>query len=283
MNKIAVLILFFVTSSVAFSQRGYSSGNNPYDSLLFDGEAPYIDKKADDCEITVSWLLGQLEGGVYESRTVTICGQTDTGKIKVKRGLKLGDKLYPGQTIETTKYSTMNLIFPDGSRFKIAKNSKFTIPEGICELTKGSNPINVLAGKIWNSIKESVGYKGFEIETERCATGHRGTQYSIDVNDTEDIVRVYEGSVEVSPKHFSTGAVDEMNKLTEDLHNGKITAQEYMDKAKGLSEQMTKNAKSLSSPIIVEAGQQIRVSNTVIGDIVPISSDDDRWWEQQGD
>ena len=287
MNKTVFTILFFITSVVTFSQKGFSSSNNPFDSLLIDGEAPFLyDKSGDECEIKVEWVVGTIDGQVEEEKIVTICGQKDTGKVKVNRDLKLGDELAPGQTIETNGYSAMNLVLPDGSYFKIGPKSKFTIPDEICNGQRPNfhpNAMKLMIGKFFSDIAKGLGLSSdFEIETERCADGHRGTKYSVEVTDTADIVRVYEGSVEVKPKHFSTGAQDELKKLTDDLHNGKITAQEYMDKAKGLSEKMTKDAKKVSSPLIVGAGQQITVSNADIGDIVPISSDDDRWWEKLG-
>jgi hypothetical protein len=98
--------------------------------------------------------------------------------------------------------------------------------------------------------------------------------------DGNELVRVYEGSVEIKPKKFAMSANEEMAKLTQDYQSGKITMEDYTKKALELAPKIKDEAVNVSKKIIVEAGSQITVSDGMVSEITPVSSDEEKWWEK---
>jgi hypothetical protein len=283
MKTTILIFLLFVSGSLLSQAGNYFS--HLHDSILFDSGDKNFSKTEDECEVMVSWVFGSVEGQTYEEKLIKICGENDKEKIVVTRDFKPGDKLVIGQTIETKRYSSLTITLPDRSFFKIAPNSKFTIPKGICDGQAPDyfkNPVILMIGKFFSETSKVLGLKqDFQFETERCGTGHRGTKYSIEVTDTADIIKVYEGSVEVKPKkkkEISTG--EELSKLSRDFQEGKITMEEFIAGSKELTEKLQKETSEYGDLIIVEAGFQVTIGDKT-GDIIPIEANDDKWWDKK--
>lgn len=120
---------------------------------------------------------------------------------------------------------------------------------------------------------------------KKATVKHKNTMYTHEVrvegNDTIDIVNVYKGSVEVlyfNPDFSSfENTAEEMEKLSKDYSEGKITMEEFsakMNEFVNISQEISK----YTEPVIVEEGNKCIVTKNSI--TVEPGTDTDRWWEE---
>lgn len=258
--------------------------HNPHDSLLFDGENSSIGNFLynDSCVIAI-WggdVKGKVEGYVENISIETICGVIDT--VREYKWQQVPDKgltfLRPGDSIVTGP----------GSRVRVLIISIYDLPFGQEDADRESvsmGPKTVIVpkcgaysqvllkrGKLWTQDKKEKAEKKF-IETFRSVIKPEGTEYSVEVSDKEDIVKVYEGSVTINMKNISDNTSEnyekEVTRLSGELMAGKITPEEFERKINEL-------AKDVTPMKTVEAGHQCSVSEKM-GEIVPLVQDD-KWW-----
>jgi hypothetical protein len=105
-----------------------------------------------------------------------------------------------------------------------------------------------------------------------------GTKYSLEMTATDDIIKVYEGSVEITPRKYDTSPAKELTQLNLDYQAGKITPEEYIVKVNALKERLMDETKK-TGKIVIEAGYMVTVGEK-LSDIVPIPADDVKWWEK---
>jgi hypothetical protein len=287
MKKIIIIFLTLFSSCSVFSQIGISPGSNPHDSILFDGSVDNYFNKQDPKKSC--WTVKHVWGNVIGTREKIIERQVECGSMKnenikyiytTERGqMKAGDVVYEKDNFEIGEGSMIQLELKDASgNLKVILTfsgcNDLTIPS--CE--PNDFEWQYKKGKyFWKSYDWNLHYIG----TQNCSVKNLGTMYSLETNDSEDIIKVYEGSVTITPKKLKSSANDELQKLSEDYQNGKISLEEFMSKSKSLSEQMLNDAGKITSGITVEAGYQTSVGDKSSGDIVPISTDDDKWWDNE--
>src|SRR5690606_3101078 len=129
----------------------------------------------------------------------------------------------------------------------------------------------------WTKIKKAIGGGKFEVSTHAMAVGVRGTEFAIETDGSANVLKVYEGSVEVKPTVVIDkieGKAEKLEKLAKDFEEGKITLEEFSQKMTEISSEVQKDSEELS--IIVEAGYQLTVGKdgTITGP-EPIGSDDE--------
>jgi hypothetical protein len=285
------IILFFANSIFAQISKfsGYSSGNNPHDSLLFDG-APevFMNKEGEkNCGWKVKHVWGHVIGtrdtikhNVYKECDWRKKEGVSTYVDQVRGQMKDGDEVYDGDTFEMTEGSFIQIEMSMGGDpagphpilILTAMCKKFIVPCG-----KGETKMDFDNGKyFW----ESTDYYLMYVGSQRCLIKNDGTKYSLETNNNEDIIKVYEGSVTVRPQKFKASASEEMQKLSEDYQNGKISLEEFTSKSKGLSEQILSDAYKVTNGVKVEAGYQISIGDK-IGEVNPIGTDDNKWWDNK--
>src|SRR4030095_3703723 len=220
-----ILILIFSSALTSFAQTGFSSGHNPHDSLLFDGSVKNLWDNCDNCqpdsncEITVYNVKGSATGTViwYTMEDISTCGPKEMAKVWhcEVRQLKAGDMLKPGEEITTgsdgevelrVKIKTGFYIRTAHSVEGVARTDKIKLAPGTT--MKPSCPTAMKKGRVWiNETMEEAGKQINEtidrtIESVKSKLKPKGTQFTIETNDTEDLIKVYEGSVEVILKKF---------------------------------------------------------------------------------
>lgn len=295
--------------SNAYAQAGHTSFN-PHDSLLFDGDGGLMHESfiptgspcdSGKCLIRITRLEhGIITGYRCRKEKGLLCGVKEVeGIVMRKVMLNVGDYILPGDSIEVTgRNAEFSLSWYDNGT---VINEQFTvmfrtaqtwvIPKDFCETNKDFDYENghmrdflklplKMPGLLWLGIKRLVGAPDFQVETERAVTGPRGTIFSVEFVDGNEVVKVHEGSVLIKPKKFDVSANEEMGKLTQDYQSGKITMEEYSKRAMELAPKIKEEAVNISKKIIVEAGQQITVGDGTTSDITPVTSDDDKWWEK---
>ncbi len=245
-----------------------------HDSLIFDGSENSIHTAAGKCKVIVERVSGDVEGYVMVTKNINTCGETSTMTEFIKKKVQVGDTLVLGDEIITGADGKIVLDLPDGSEMRIGPDSKVMIPSAYCDSPGG---IKVMLGKIWINVKKQLGKKKYDLGTHSTAVGVRGTQFTIETTTGEDIVKVYEGSVEVSKLGLLNDTKDNANeyaKLTEDFQAGKITMEEYIRKSKEYQDNISK----VMIGKMCEAGFMITVTDSV-GEPVKIESTGNEWFE----
>jgi hypothetical protein len=109
---------------------------------------------------------------------------------------KIGDLLLPGDEIETLSKQVVSLSAEDGSKWKIAPNTRFKIQE---KSKIGGSPrlLSLIRGSMWGSAAGEEKRDGFQLKIQltTAALGVRGTEYLIESNVGYSAVDVLKGEV----------------------------------------------------------------------------------------
>lgn len=280
-NRISVsffisLVTFTVLSCYCQAQ---ASGGGDHDSLLFDGsDKEFSTPKNADCEINVRYVIPSVEGTRYVTKTYQMCGVLETGKSEEKGLVVRGDVLVPGEEIVTGPDGNIVIELEDGSVIILAPNSKAVVARDWCT---SDSKVEKFFGKMWSKVKKVLSSQKYEVKTTRAVLGHRGTEFSVESENGQEIVRVFEGSVYVKPRDNTpqqNEIMSELQKLIDDFKAGKVSAEYYQKKSTELSDRMIKTIESVTNPQVVEAGYKCTISND-ISLPEPIESGYVRWFE----
>jgi hypothetical protein len=266
------LVLAFTGSLPAFN------GDN--DSLLFDGTA---DKRKMNeslgCNILVTYSDGNTKGTKLIKEEFEICGQKEVINRTEAGQLKKGDVLRIGDEISTGPDGNLEIEYYDGSIMRLGPNSSVKIENDWC--TTNSVKIQMIMGKFWTKVKKILGGGKFEVSTERNGGGVRGTEFSFEIVNDIEVIKVYEGEFEVYPPKNMSEMNDmsiEIEKLTKEYQEGKMTIQEYMDKVNEYTDRISTISDNATKSVFVKGGNMVKVTN-VISQPEPIPSDDSNWFE----
>ena len=276
---IAVLTIFGATFNFTYSGSNPVFTGGPHDSLLFDAgnsNPGSYDDGYYPCFWKVVKLKGYAYGTVRKMHIGNMCGTPDTSYLLKDDTLKEGDILSDGTIIETGADGLIAVaVFMKSDpnrlgRFFMTSHEyslmKIPLLDAICEQMKIewqgelAQKVLIIKGKVTYDSPPSEKSK-LRTEGKRSSVKHNKTRYSlevlIDAGDSIDIVRVYEGSVEVSHilRDFSEqeSSAKEMEQLAQDFQAGKITMEEMAKKI----EEFQANTGKLSDkmkPFIVDEG-----------------------------
>lgn len=270
-----LFIFVFAGSLLAFN------GDN--DSLLFDGafeKRRVISEENNlECNVKVTYSNGDTKGTKIITQLQKDCGDEEFIVRKTEVGqLKKGDVLAIGEEISTGNDGYLEIELYDGSVLRLPPNSKIKIDEMFCETF--TTKITAITGSVWSKIKKLVGGGKFEVTGIKGWCGVRGTEFIFDTQNDKDIIKVYEGSVEIklsnNDEMEETG--EEIEKITEEYENGKLTLQEYMEKISKYTTEIGTIANETNKTVLIESGNMSIVSKR-ISDPEPIPADDNRWFE----
>ncbi len=295
-----VLCGFLATASnVSFSGGKPVLNGGPHDSLLFDGENSYrgnYDGGYYPCYWKVVKLKGYAFGTIRKMHVGNICGEPDTSYTLVDDTLKEGDILSDGTIIETGADGMISVaVFMKSApnrlgRFFMTSHEyslmKIPLLDAICDQMKMewegelAQKVLIIKGKVTYDSPPSEKVK-IRTEGKRSSVKHSKTRYShevlIDAGDSIDIVRVYEGSVEISQirKDFSDQELKakEMEQITKDFQAGKITMEEMAKKIEEYQSSTTQLSESMK-PFTVEEGNKCILNKTSYK-IEPLGSGDE--------
>ncbi len=280
MRRIIYLVFIFVVLFISSNSPTFASpdpiplsGGNPYDSLLFDGTGNQssLESNARLCKVIVKYVTGDADGSVEHTLIEDICSQPDTGMIVKAEKLKSGDTLHIGDSIHVGPDAYVQILYPDGSETRIGPNSGLTIAQDMCE----KFTLSFRWGKFWTSIKHALGGAKYEVRTQRAVIGNRGTVFSVEMYPDQEIVKCYDGGVDVKINKVDWDKGAAMKQLTKDFQDGKITAAELAQKINELNVSNTK----INTTVAVDAGNMCSVSG-MLSDPAPIDpATDDRWYE----
>lgn len=260
----------------------YSFGGG-HDSLLFDGanEVQIIQSPPDEnCNIKVTKVTGFVLGTRTVREIYEVCGQKDTiNRTESAAQLKEGDYIVKKEEIKTGEDGYVKMELNDGSVIVLGPNSSIYIDEDMCETARTF--VRFRFGSLWTKIKKLLGGGKFEVSTERACACVRGTEFSVESDGKRDIVRVYESTVEVK-MNLNTGELEksggDIEKVTKDYQDGKITLEEYMAKVQEFSGKMNEMTESSMNGTMVDAGFMVTVTDKV-STPEPLPAGDTKWFE----
>jgi ferric-dicitrate binding protein FerR (iron transport regulator) len=112
--------------------------------------------------------------------------------------LEQGAEVHPGDTIETGEGGRVEITMPSGTLLRLGENSRITLRESVPQKVFSAK---LLLGNIWAKVHTLLAGETFHVETENGVAGVRGTEFRVEVTpQQEDLVRVYEGVVQVDGK-----------------------------------------------------------------------------------
>lgn len=268
-----------IASDVSFSGGKPVLSGGPHDSLLFDGDNSNPGSYDDGyypCFWKVVKLKGYAFGTVRKIHIGNMCGTPDTSYLLKDDTLKEGDILSDGTIIETgadgliavavfmkSDPTRTGRLFMTAHEFALMK---IPLLDAICEQLKIewqgelAKKVLIIKGKVTYDSPPSEKSK-IRTEGKRSSVKHNKTRYShevlIDAGDSIDIVRVYEGAVEVSHilSDFSEqeSSAKEMEQLAQDFQAGKITMEEMAKKIEEFQANTGKLSEKMK-PFIVDEG-----------------------------
>jgi len=116
--------------------------------------------------------------------------------------LKKQDPVRKGQEVRVGDRSRLELRFPDGTIMRFAERSTVAMDELSYDRSSQNKNVrvNMGFGKLWASVKRLMTADSkVEVKTVNAVAGVRGTTYRVNVEeDTSALIRVYDGSVDVS-------------------------------------------------------------------------------------
>jgi hypothetical protein len=106
-----------------------------------------------------------------------------------------GDTLHQGDTIVTQPGARAEISMASGSVIRLGESTRVTL--GQVEPGKAFSA-KLFLGNLWTKVHKLLTAETFHIETENGVAGVRGTEFRVEVaQGQQDLVRVYEGAVEV--------------------------------------------------------------------------------------
>jgi hypothetical protein len=280
-----IIILLFLSAIAAVNVL---SESNPHDSLLFDGGGnvrteTYYSKSGEDCEFRVTYVKGNATGKIKKMQIFEACG-IDTIYEYENGALEKYSVIKGGETVKTGPESSVKIELSDGSSIFLGPNTQYTLPTNVCDLVRSG----ILgAGSLWTKVKKLIGGGKFEVSTERACACVRGTEYTVEIVEENgkkyDIVKVYEGSVDVILKTIDTKGYedkgDKLTKLSEDFQSGKISMEEYSAKSLEITQGLQNETSNLKMSQIVEPGYLLKHDGKTLSDPVPFNTSEDTWFK----
>jgi len=240
------------------------------DSLPADGQsavelAKSPNRSDDQCKVKVTYVQGDVRGVRMDTVIITMCERDKDTVITMREvDLAVNNVLTPPTHITTGNNSRAEITMPDGSIIRVGPNSDIEVEDALCKPgTEDRDRIKETMGEIWAATTHALGGDNVIIESGNGMGSPRGTIFSFESmtvgDDTVVTERTYEGEVVVTKTNGTdktlTSAEDQIKQIQEDYKNGKITMQEYQDKAMQISKDAYNYNKSANT-VTVEAGYQ---------------------------
>jgi hypothetical protein len=140
---------------------------------------------------------GAMTVSLLEGNATVTAAQTGAQTAKVAKPLAAGAVLREGDIVETAPGSRLEISFANGTLLRVGESSRIHLREA--PVSGGAFRARLLLGNLWAKVHKLIAGEHFEVETENAVAGVRGTEFRVEATGGkgEDLVRVYEGAVEV--------------------------------------------------------------------------------------
>ncbi len=106
-----------------------------------------------------------------------------------------GDPLHEGDTVQTPPGGRLEISVANGTMIRLGESSRLLL--GTAPAAGHAFSAKLFLGNLWTKVRKLVSGETFHIETENGVAGVRGTEFRVEAGGKGDLVRVYEGAVEV--------------------------------------------------------------------------------------
>jgi hypothetical protein len=294
-NLLFLLALLLAAGTAnAYTRPG--AGIDPHDSLLFDDGSFPEDNNIFfgelGCFTRVEEVTGNVIGKVLKREIYQACGENETVYTAEERLLKKGDKLLHGSEVITSVDSKVELsiVLMESTyhrvSIKVGPESQITTPSFVVECkirlvekeTLPPEEIKVIKGIITYDAPPDAEPKAIT-KGKRTSVKHTKTRYSHEMkitgNDTLEVIRVYEGSAEVTMENIDIdeGSMSkQIEALGEDMKSGKLSAEEVQEKMKAF-QNIGEMVNELMKPVSVDEGYKCTVTKSTRV-VEPLGPDD---------
>ena len=112
--------------------------------------------------------------------------------------LSEGDPLHEGETVQVPPGGRLEIAVANGTVIRLGENSRLLL--GTAPPAGGRFSARLFVGSLWTKVHKLLASETFHVETENAVAGVRGTEFRVEAagpGGSDDLVRVYEGAVEV--------------------------------------------------------------------------------------
>jgi ferric-dicitrate binding protein FerR (iron transport regulator) len=149
-----------------------------------------------------SALLGSARPAGAQARIRAAMVSLSEGTAQARRGpgipqdLRQGSSLRPGDVVETSEDSRLELKLPDASVLRLGPQSRLELGS---KGGRGPLAIRLFLGSVWAKVTAATGRAPtLRVETKNAVAEARGTTFRVDAHqDSSVLVRVYSGTVAV--------------------------------------------------------------------------------------
>lgn len=111
--------------------------------------------------------------------------------------LAVGSPLHEGDTVLTGEAARLEIALASGTLLRLGGGTRLELHTA--PTAGGKFSARLAIGNLWAKVHKLLAGDEFKIETENAVAGVRGTEFRVEVaKGKEDLVRVYEGAVEVA-------------------------------------------------------------------------------------
>lgn len=132
-----------------------------------------------------------------------------TNSKQQKQKVKVGDKVFPGDMVESAKEARAKIVMSDRNVINVSPETKLEIKKYENDGDKKNVEMNLLQGKVRNNVEQKYdGEKNkFLVKTPTAVAGVRGTQFftSFDPSTRITAVVTLRGAVSLAPTNVTTG------------------------------------------------------------------------------
>jgi ferric-dicitrate binding protein FerR (iron transport regulator) len=106
-----------------------------------------------------------------------------------------GDPLHEGETVLTASGARLEISVANGSVIRLGESSRLLL--GTAPESGHAFSARLFLGSLWTKVHKLLASETFHVETENGVAGVRGTEFVVEAGAAQDVVRVYEGAVQV--------------------------------------------------------------------------------------
>lgn len=106
-----------------------------------------------------------------------------------------GDPLHEGETVQTATGARLEISVANGSVIRLGESSRLLL--GTAPESGHHFSARLFLGSLWTKVHKLLASETFHVETENGVAGVRGTEFLVEAGAAQDVVRVYEGAVQV--------------------------------------------------------------------------------------
>jgi ferric-dicitrate binding protein FerR (iron transport regulator) len=152
--------------------------------------------------LSLAVLAPRADAAGKETTVTLLVGKATVFRDGAKTPVAQGQALREADVIETEQNARMELLLPSGTVLRLGAMSRFQLEHDGRQ--GGSVRARLALGHLWARVRKLLAGQSFEVETQNGVAGVRGTEFLVAAVPNRQIIRVYEGKVEVKGREGLT-------------------------------------------------------------------------------